>query len=685
MLRLGLIIAVCMLAFVPAPAAGQAVGGSVQGFGANDWSEEPNVLVGGTVPSNPYNDASATYPADDNGLPAAFEGLAPVRVLSAKWMPYVWPGTVVGGTWSGTGTSGVFNPDINNILRPFVGSDFIYPTTRSTFIAFYGDWTDLNKDKIRDDEGHWRNSIDGHDRPIYVRANPRDNCQEQPMNVAPGGSTTFAGGKPGNLVPVGVTVPVTIEKRCLTPDEWSPPPGWFTTTRPQVVSYVSPGNWFGFSGPGIATPCPIPVFHARPGDCDPRPSQQGPDISYTAGDFYGEGTYSWTAVYTDTEDGSLLETKVVETISEPVRTVAPAPRTHERGPGSLVDTDVYSSVDPAIEALFQTTLHGVENDINAVTGGQNDKARVVFSEYSAVVNTTSALLAGAACDPSPAMAAKCLYQPTVGPKLAPMSAPRVPENTGYDHKADFHVYLDLRMRESAHAGLLASATTGSVTNSGENLVLVGDNLNPFGFDQLCVNGGCGAVARMAVDGNFGRWKDTNGDGFIGDVSKNNRATPTCPDAYDCGLNNSPHAYSTPGSEGEFLPACLPGKSGAFQLTLTPDGNSWGKGAYLMYDKDSDVDSTQGGRASFNPYDDIVTDAADGKIDRLYTTGNIRMWVVCTGNNGVYNAFEDVVLLDGRNEYGITMTTDVISMTFDVAGTPVTETVSDTDYSAPWNL
>lgn len=683
MFRLAIVISVCMLAMVPAPAAGQAIGFSAEGVGANDWSEEPNVASSGTVPSNPYADPSASYPADNNGLPAAFAGGAPVSVLQAKWMPYLWPATVVGGSWSGTGLAGAANPDANNFLRPFVGKDFIYPAAHSSFVAFYGQWSDLNGDKIRDDEGHWRNSVDGHDRPIYVRGNPEDNCAQQSPNVAPGGSTTFAGGKPGNLVPVGVTVPVTVEYRCTTSDEWAPPAGW-NTAKPEVVSYVSPGSYGGFSGPGLDRPCPIPVVDSQPSDCDPNPSQSSPDITYTAGDFYGEGTYSWTVVYDDTIDGSMLETKVMETISEPIRS-SDGPRTHEAGPSSLIDTDLYSSVDPSIEAIFQTTLHGAEDDVNAITGGQDGLAREVFDMWAETNEEVGRAIGESACDPDPAMALKCLYQPVVAPVLAPTTGPRTVEVTGQDHTSGFHLYMDLRMREALHISGGATAFTGDVSNSGDDLILVGDNLNPVGHDQVCVNGGCGAVARLVVDGNFGAWKDINGDGFIGDVSKNNRATKTCPDAYDCGLNNDPHEYATPDSEGEFLPACLPGKSGAFRVHLTPDGNSWGKGAYLDYDEGSNVESTQGGRASFNPYDDYAMDLTDGDVDRLYTTGTIPMWVVCTDSSGSYNSFEDLVLLDGRNAYGITMTTDVVSMAFASAGILVPESVSDTDYSAAWDL
>lgn len=711
MLRVASVILAGMLTVVPLAAA-QSFGFSAQGVGANDWSEEPNVLSGDRVVSNPYDDPSLpgdTNPVDDNGIEAARDagasGGAAVPVLQAKWMPYMWPLTATLGSQTGLGLAGAVNPDANNLFRPFVGNDFIYPASHSSFVAFFGQWADRNGDSIRDDEGHWRNSVDGHDREIYVRGNPNDACAEQAASVDPNGSTEIGGGHTGNAVDLDptteddqVAVPVGVEKRCLTEDEWAPPPNWAGTAKPEVVSYVSPsghvgvgvnsvGDEGGASGPNVLLPCPLPGLQDQPSDCDDPAAQQAPDITYTPGDFYGEGSYSMEAVFTDTIDGSMLETKIVETISEPVHTATGA-RSHEPADGSLVDVDVYASVSPQVETLFQSNFHGVEDAVNGVTGSQDGVAGEVFAQWAAVNEVVNGVVGGAACDPDPAMVLKCVYQPVIGPVLAPSISKRTTETTGYDHVEGYHMYLDLRMRESGHASAVFSAQGGDVSNNGDDLALVGDNLNPFGFDQACVNGACGSVERLVVDGNLGAWQDLDENGIVGQDDKSAKATKTCPDAYDCGLNNDPGSYTDDGSDHEFLPQCAPGVSGAFGVTLTSDaaGGRWGElGAYLFYDEGSGPTTTQGGRANFNPYDDIVLDAADGTVSRLYTSGPIRMTVVCTNNSGAYVSWEDLYLLEGRASYGITMASDPVAMSFAAAGILIPETVSDTDHSAGWAL
>lgn len=666
MLRLAIAVTACILAMVPAPAMGASIGLSAPGMGANDWSEEPNTLAPGTVPSNFYDDPSAAYPADDNGIAEAKEGIVPVPVLQGKWTSYQYPVGLAGGTLTGVGLSGLATVDASNLMRSLTGQSMMFAPGIQTFTAFYGEWADYNKDQIRDDEGHWRNSVDGHDRPIYIRGNSNDECQEQDAEVGADGETHLFGGESGNTIPVPVTVPARVEKRCTTEDEWSPPAGWDPAGagNPEVVSYVTPGpvwsrsfwtgDYVGWSGPILSRPCPVPGLEGDEQDCEGTETQQGPDITYTPGDFYGQGTYSWEGVFDVGFDGSLLETKVVETISEPIHSLD-GPRSHEPGPDSLVDTDVYVSVNPAVETLFQNNVHSAEAMWNDQVAGFEGPARDVWVAWNETNNDVDEalgdLLGDAACT-------ACTTNPIVGGVNAEVNGRRAKETPAADHTEGFHLYLDLQMRDAVRVPLIVTATGvtyGVCTGEADN---------------------CGPATRLIVNGNFGAWHDANADTWIGEPE----AADGCEDVYDCGSTRDPNVYTEAASNGEFIPTCAPGRSGAFQVTLTPDGGRWGEnGAYVDYDEGSNVESTQGGRASFNNYDDYALDVADdGEIDRLIMSGPIRLWMTCTDNSGAYGSFENVWLLDGRT-YGITMASDAVTMAFTEAGISLPESVSDTDH------
>lgn len=682
MIRTILAFAIATTLLVPATVLAQepAVGYSAPYSGANDWNEEPNTLAGGCL-TFAHGNPSACYPADNNGIAAAKAGGEPVKVLQAKWMPYVWPGTVVGGTWSGTGTSGLVNPDAANLFQDFTGSTYMTPGTQSTFTAFFGMWTDLDKDGIRDASAYWRHGANGHDRQVFVNADDRDACSQQATPTVDEDGMRVAGGQEGNLAPA-IDSPVGVEFRCSSANEWDTVPGW-ATTKPEVIGYIAPSD--GATGavlttvmnpvtPDVESPCPIFLIENEEG-CDNPPGQQQPDITYTAGDFYGQGTYSWTGVFGFTSDGSILETKVITTISDPIVTTTGL-RAKEIGPASLVDVDIYSAIDPTAEALYQGVLHDV---VGATASGIVGPVNAAYDDACAASNDASAPTGVRMCGDDQTSQSDAVS----GPQRARFFGVAEDRSDVFDY-SDKHLFLDLAIRESEAIHAQATADNGGFFGYVD--IADGDTQDNGIFcydlsgtpDARSGDTSCGAAARYQVDGFFGVWQDLNGDGFVG----NPAVAPGCPDAYNCGATQDPNEdLWSFGSTDEWTPQCLPGKSGATTVTLTTASGNWGPvGAYVQYDDESDLDSTQGARAQFNPYDDIARDASDGSLT-LVASGPIEMTIVCTGG-GYYASFEIVYVPGGLAE-DITMTSAVFEMDLVAAGVPEGESIQDVDTQAAW--
>lgn len=612
------VIAAAMLLLVAGLASGQRLDTAL----SDGWVADEPGSEGGRLPFCAAPDP-CTYPPDANGLGPDREG-APGLVLAVMWesrVPQV-GGVYASATLAGLGASA-------DVLQGF-----------GRWTAWYGAFHDLDGDGRIDD------AVDD-----AVGVSTTDGC--------------------------GLAPP------CAGADEWTPAPA------ATVVAYVTPGDFNGRAD----------WFNRRHAD-DPR----APDLVFQAepGGRYFAASSGFEYVVVD---NGLLETTVLEAFSAPDVAFDGA-RTHVPGAASLVEVDVHTSIDPSVEALYQASVvgplrtWGCDVDFTAIAGAcPAASERVVAAADAAVARALEdAGLSGAlrpvtdAADAARAAVGDAgegrrpRTDPIVGPLDDRTSPPWPAETDGVDW-SEPHLFLDQRLVAATNSRSMVTAHTSSTSMSS---VALGDGAyRPFAQTEL--------HARLGV------WKDANGDGVIGRWQEDGAqqvpgvgtvATDDdgCPDRYDCGNVDDPNSYDAAASGGEYLPLCgtrhpaRPNAQGAYVATVTSSTGTWGRGVYVLTDrvdaKDPGADPLRDdGRAPYDPYDDLVLDAADGDIASVVLRGPITVHMGCNDNSGFYAGYERLFFLDGTNRGYDVHTSATVTAEFAVQGGMRSETRADDDVYA----
>lgn len=635
---------------------------------SDGWvGDEPNTATPGALPfcfpRGGKVDPSCDYPEDANGLgpdrgPAA-NGGSPAKVLAVSWENRI---------ADPVGPSVPFHTA--PLLQPLLGNDMMVPGF-GQFVAWFGTFQDHN------DNG-W---IEDHLAADRVEATTRGNCE---TTVATDDDNGVGSPQDANT---GVSA------RCVQEDEWAP--GDVVI----IAAYVTPGD-FNEEADYLNAPTE-----------GPHNDTSQPDIFFQSFDVDGERTGRYYAPASNFEyvviDNGVLETTVLEAISEP-ENVVNGDRSAEAKAGSLVEVDVYTSVNPAVEALYENnvvsvvTAAGCDVDFTyffdlfspgPILGGlgpcgpgQQAVVDEVDGAAAPVTGPVEQVLEDAGVNDAVDGATGTQTDPTVGPVSAAILTNGEFENGQNDYSSP-HLYLDQRLVTSAAWSL------GNVAPSNSGF-LPGLSGNPDGKDH--------AWTQSTLIATLGVWEDKDGDGFIGtfeeDHSTNLIAVTLtdveddgCPDMYDCGNGGDPNDYTS----DEFTALCGANEAPARKALATyladlntPDGN-WGLGVYVITDR---VDVTNGdtdpmaddGRAPFNPYDDAVLDASDASVDSLHRTGPLQLHMGCT-TGGAYQSYERLIVLDGVNRGYDIIHSGSTGGDFSSQGVPVGERASDTDVVAAWGV
>lgn len=259
--------------------------------------------------------------ADDNGIPEAREGLAPVRILNAKWINDATP----------LFTGGLTQTDAVALFGGF-GSRFILPLATGQFQAWYGDWTDIDQDgRLSTTEAQY----------VGAGLTPRT-CDDI------------------------VGIPGAVVGDCSRgPSEWT------SVRGANVFSYVSP------NAPSTTLVTNNLGIENLEDLLDPPQEPAGePDITYGPWEFPEGGRYiaptdGGTFFFVD---NSALETTTVETLVNPVP--SSGARTIAAAEGEPTDVDVYSALDPALESIW----HDVVVSTVASTGCSIDRPWGVLTD-----------------------------------------------------------------------------------------------------------------------------------------------------------------------------------------------------------------------------------------------------------------------------------------------------------------
>lgn len=539
----------------------------------------------------------------DTGVPTAKEGLAPAVILNAKWINDASPILFFEDT----------NFDAVTLLAPF-GGEFILPGATGEMMAWYGTWSDHDHDE------HLPIPQRAY---IGVAATSRD-C----VDGAVGGGTLLPNGDPAGAgvgpIPLPeVPTPAVAAADCSGSE-------WIATSGAFVAGYASPA-------PPADTLLSNNVF---------VPGEGEPNVHFAAHG-YREGV---RYVAPDTNfgqffvDASILQTTTVETYVNPLPT-SDGERTITRDASEPHDIDVYTSVNPAAEALY--------------TGN-------VVAPFESVTGCTPANIWICVSAANPDVTAA---DPTVGPAMAQVLPPRGNEDPGHDYISETHAYFDVHLDLTAWQPLVVAAGDGS-----------------NGQVSSDASGQARAPVFAGIYGVLGLWHDDNGDGWIGAPT----ASPGCPDAHDCGRVQDPNDYGSSEWSGYCRDTTRP--VGEVMATLTSSTGTWGQGVYMMRDDDffgfttlglieGNYESGFADNVGSTPYDDMATDASDGSVDHLILEGAISVHLNCGGftGEGNYRSFEKYLFPEGGNRgYDITLATEQFGRTVVINGTPVEETIGDTD-------
>lgn len=620
------IIALVFVVVAVGPAAAQRI--DQHADGTNFVGDEPSVTSAGMLEYNYGNSPSAAYPADANGLGP--ERLStPSEILSVVW------NTELIARIATTST----------LLSEFAGKDYMVPGT-GTFVAWYGQFQDHNGNGWIDDGN---------------RAFDRTHTSAELDCGGTQGLGVVSTNDPNGVgKPQGANTQVSL--RCARIDEFTPKV--LATGASPPVAYVTPGDWRDYCGDWVNKWAHPEVEADGCGEImlidEPRGSgAESPDFAFKGGATESIPTGQYVAPGSGFDylavDNSLLMTTVIETISEPKVTTS-GPRTHEAQLGSLVEVDIYTSVDPAVESAYQESIAATL----AATGCGYGEAEYLNLGCR---KTT---------DPVTEPIRKSGPTGAVGPTLAKFFAKQeqCPNRACEDYSAP-HLFMDLYMVNSRSIYGVGLNSPGEV---GRDVAPAGDST-------------ARPVATVEIDAVFGVWTDVDGDGWIGTPEYD----PTCPgDPYQCGAKQRPHQTDVNAAPDEFTRTCGAKESlgnqvgGSMAVTLTPaGGGDWGTAVYVMTDRWNQANQNQDalrddGRGMFNPYDDLAHDVAeaDGEVDSVVTSGPITLHLTCTAPGGAYESYEQLVFA-GPPSSDVTVTADH-GLAFEVAGVGTDERVSDTD-------
>jgi len=279
---------------------------------------------------------------------------------------------------------------------------------------------------------------------------------------------------------------------------WKPRPGnEFVGVRGEVASYIDPGSR------------PTLTSTWRPGDDAPDVFYRF-DIYSQAYQVVGESAHNAHLAPIVFIDGSLLQTIVIVTVTDPVFAPDGLGRPYTPGATSLADVDRYPAAAPgSVSALYAATLAKPVNDLGSPSLGL--------------------------CPGGCAVGPFAPPEPLAGPAGAAWSlgyARTLPEwdeasnSTAAGRRADYVArptpWVDLRLLTSPGPGP-ASLAAGP---------LVGRD---------ATGAPAPAPGFVALEVWYGLWHDLDGDGFIGDAGE---------DPYAAGARPSPDDYAQ--AAGEFI-------------------------------------------------------------------------------------------------------------------------------------
>lgn len=415
--------------------------------------------------------------------------------------------------------------------------------------------------------------------------------------------------------------------------------GYIDFSRGSTAAFVFPdGRACGGIHGVIDAPCsgtfeaiPIadeqPALYVSPGDFnDAVNGPLGPDAGGTSTggprepDYYYRGGFgghyqtpatglphAWT-------DNGLLETTLVETMVDYVHT-GMRDRALWVTDETLVDADLYVAVDPTVEALYAATFGSIWYG-DSVMGVNPDMGWAPLVLKGRAMRTIA---------------------PVVGPQVArilPPVAQDLPEGFVVE---DYRVwpgleYVNVWATESTHhvPGIMVASDTPGVRTGPRD-------------------GIAGTAVTLAFYGTLGTWSDLDGDGWIGET------VSECGDPHDCGTVQDPNRYED--SNGEYFSRCSSSNDRGFDVVLQPRGG-WGAGAYVFADDDDLVFGTRDDTAaySFNPFDDVVLDVLDARVDRLVRDQDVTVRMRCVLDTGHprFIAREHLLLLPGTTRLVIDM-------------------------------
>ncbi|HLE96002.1 MAG TPA: hypothetical protein VI997_01420, partial [Candidatus Thermoplasmatota archaeon] len=537
--------------------------------------------------------AVASYPADANGISAARAGAATL-VLGARWYHRD----------PASGSSTATSVDAPLLLAAFDDDDHMLPLP-GHFLAWHGTWTDLDRDGWITDP-----AFTG---AAFVDVMSGRTCGERSLRV-----DDPDGGIVGN-----------VSFRCSAADEWD---GATTSADAvEVVGYVTPYV-------PTQTHAGLTLFEEQ---------TRNPDLAFRLDPTAPEGG-RYLAPRSNFDlvpfDNGLLETTVTEVLSKPTLATT-GPRTKIFGDLSLIDVDLYTSIDPNVETLYQDRVLREIASRDCDADHPENNAPLVPRLFEADGN-------GCVAATPLADVVEATY-PTVGPVAARVLPPAEndgPEGVGR-HSTRPHVWFDVDLAYAAYVPAAA------VTQDGD-----------LGQVAPMADGRAGAPLVAGVYGHLGVWHDLDADGWIGAP-----AVPHgCGDAYACGTVQDPNLYR---DTEEWNPTCRPvGTTGIVNATLSSSTGAWGPtGAYLV----SDGEPRSSGFAS-EPFDDVVLDLLDADVDRLVLAGPIPVHLVCTGPPGFYRSYEHVVFPIAKADFDVRLETEVFRVSFLAADGPVTEQTFDED-------
>ena len=575
------------------------------------------------------------------------------------------------------------------------------------FQGWFGTWADLNGDKFitlpdpsNGDAAIVVSADSG--RPCAVSPNTAGstglgkspNGQDTEINVDDGNDNdddevnnllleADVGGQPGDPTDGGTAGPeahVGVTNRCDEATEW------VGITDATVVLYVTPGEFtdmvngpLGYELAGTSTP------GKRNPDYTMTDARNSDDTEAATDGFYVAPAAGFEQIWTD---NGLIQTTITEAIGnavfEPDSGRAYSHRTglfdHDNNANTaaitvdaVTDSDRYVSVNPAVEALYNTNVQPIWNSnplgFSPDSWGVLSGSEITFSTIGGAGGTT------------------------VGGQFSsvvPVRAQEFPTGRTIANYGSFAGYLRVWMDDSlswAPAVALAGDAASYRTE---------DNMN-FG-----------------LYGALGVWRDNNGDGWLGTPP-----VPTgCADAHACGMVQDPNNYFAVKTNNEFFETCANGNSMPpatkyhwFGVEMTPSGGSWGPvGLYVLSDnqraaanpapirdRDYETDSANAGaynQYSFNPWDDVVYDVAGiddrnkfenepdpaaraaaqhdptnigtpGQVDRLVTSGAVTVHMVCTFYSGTpyYSSYEHYVLPGGNQGFSISLEAEDVEFNF----------------------